>query len=764
MKKLLIALFLISILFIGGCIGGESEKKEPLTKATSSTSTTSTTGYIASEETGIVSGRFLYDNLKPVYDASVLVNGKPAEIYGTTYLALGVSAGEVAVEARDSEGQTRTETLIVEPSVVNSVDLIFPSGEGGTSPEVTTTSNHIQFSWNNGLSLELNLEDDELLGIGEVKVNEIPLRKPSITGTPTIEKIENGKFVEIEYEKCLFVDYETKGETVIVHSKLITVDGDVNLDWVFAPWEMEVEGNQYTGLGYRFSIDSPVDISKMGFNCSWELNEDISGKTLLIRREKTAWERDCTQSEGFRIRAPALLSQSQPPDYQYDGSGALASFIWPPGELENTLQKDSGSDQLWFYDKFSFGETKQAETPFRVILYTSKGGLDEYTYLFDKVSENYRKFYGLEEVVPVPTVLASYAIQDAIKPGEAPLFRDAADNYFPEFADHNFKQTLIIYLWLSNGRIGAPYNGNRLATHSIDFHPDDIGELKYLADKTHELGMKFAVWLSTCFSKNSSLYEINDWMIQNVDGTFPDAASHDVYLMSYRSGYLGYALERLAAVKDEFGFDGLWHDSFGAALRIDYSGESIESGINQQMQFLSATQRIGYVPYTESLGPFGMTAVGSSAVTISDAPGAKRDINTAFGGREYLAYKTSFILFHADDFSPLQVNYYKFLANKGVPMLAYDKLSEAEKEDVSKANKDYNTASTYMDKRHLLPDDKGVLWYDKESNTQILFAYSAFSYELEGGITQVFDITANTGVEITNGSFTTQTEHTYKLQ
>jgi len=717
-----------------------------------------------SGEAGIVSGRILYDNilLRPVYNASVLVNGKPAEIYGTTYLALNVSAGEATVEAHNG-GQTVIETLTVETNIVNSVDVIFPAGKEGTPPDVTSTSDHLQFLWGTGMSVELNLNGDSLLGIGEVKIEDVPLRNPVSAGTFTIEKIKNGKFVGITYTKCQYIDYEIKGETVVVHSKLVTGEGNIDLDWIFTPWAMDVDGNQYKGLGYRFSISSPVNISKMGFDCSWELNENINGKTLLTREGSTAWERECSQSDAFRIRAPSYFSQVQPPTYEYDGSGALASFIWPPGALENTMQKVSGSDQLLFNDKFSFGETKQAETPFRVILYTSEEGLDEYTYLFDQVTENYRDFYGLEEVVPVPTVLATYAIQDGIKPGDAPLFRKAADNYFPEFADHNFKQTLIIYLWLSNGRIGAPYNGNRIAIHGIEFHPDDIGELKYLVDKTHDLGMKFAVWLSTCYSKNSSLFETNHWMDQDVDGTFPDAASHDVYLMSYRSGYIAYALDRLKAVEDEFGFDGIWHDSFGAALRIDYSGQPIESGIDQQMQFLSATQALGYTPYTESIGPFGMTSVGSSGVTISQERGA-RDINATFGGREYLAYKTSFVLFHPDDYSPLQVDYYKFLANKGVPMLAYDQLSETEKEVVSQANKDYNTALPYMDKRHLLPDGNGVLWYDKESNTQVLFAYNAFSYKLEGGITGVFDITSNSVVEINSGSFTTQPKHTYKLQ
>ena len=171
-----------------------------------------------------MSGRILYDDilLKPVYNASVLVNGKPADIYGTTYLAFNVPTGEVIVEAHDSERQTTKETLTVEPGVVNSVDLILPGGEEGTPPDVTPTSDYLQFRWDNGLSLQLNLKNNEILGIGEIKINETPLRKPSLTGVPTIEKIENGKFVGIKNEKCEFIWNTFWKEKSINISKIIS--------------------------------------------------------------------------------------------------------------------------------------------------------------------------------------------------------------------------------------------------------------------------------------------------------------------------------------------------------------------------------------------------------------------------------------------------------------------------------------------------------------------------------------------------------------
>jgi hypothetical protein len=222
-------------------------------------------------------------------------------------------------------------------------------------------------------------------------------------------------------------------------------------------------------------------------------------------------------------------------------------------------------------------------------------------------------------------------------------------------------------------------------------------------------------------------------------------------------------LKKLQEIQDKFKFDGIWHDSFTGALSIDYSAEIIKSHMDQQMQYLSATQEMGYSPYLESLGSIGMTGVGSYFVTPLDSLGGDRDLYAAFGGREYLAYKTAFTLSKVDD-HPMQIDYYKFLANKAVPTVDYYQLNDGEKDIVSQSNKDYNDASPYMDKRHVLPNEKGVLWEDKESNTQVLFAYREFSYNLEGGINEVFDFTSNSNIEIIDGTFTTEPKHTYKLQ
>ena len=715
-------------------------------------------------ETGIVSGRIYYDNklLSPIYNASVLVDEQLAEIYGSTFLVLNVTAGEATIEAHDNQGHTIIENFTVEPSVVNSVDILFPASNEGTPPTVISTADHLQFSWENGISLELNLNGDRILGIGDVNFNGTLLRKSVSAGTFTIEKIENGTFVDITYSKCQYLSYETEGKIAIVHSELITPEGDIGVDWIFTPWEMTVEGIQYEGLGYRFSMTSPVNISKLGFRCSWELNGNISGKTLLTRREMTEWERNCTYTEGFDIHTNFLLGQSQPPDYQYAASGALASYIWPPSDASNRLQKDNDSDQLLSYDEFSFGEANQTEMPFRVILYASEWGIDDYTSLFDQISENYREFYGLEEVELLPTVITRDFLQ--APPGQPYPYVDVADNILPEFAAHNFKHVNVLSVWTSNGRIGTPYDGNRLATHSIDVYPEDAMALKYFINKTHDLGMELSVWLSTCYSQDSPAIPVEEWKIVNVNGSIPDSPTQDIYLVSYRSGYLAYALERLKAVETEFGFNGIWHDSFTQGFDTDYSDTTIRPPIDQLIQFASAAQRMGYAPYLEALSSFGMPAIGSVFVTSPGSPRGDRDINAAFGGREYLAYKTSFTLWHTDDYYPMQIDYYRFLANKACPMINYAYLNDTEKDIVSQSNKDYNAVSIYMDKRQVLSNDTGVLWFDIESNIQVLFAYSEISFTLEGGRTEVFDITGNSAVEISNGSFMTQPGHTYMVQ
>ncbi|MCD6550364.1 hypothetical protein J7K24_02350 [bacterium] len=50
--------------------------------------------------TGIVSARIFYSDilLKPVYDASVFVNGNPVKVYGATYLGLDIPQGRAIIE------------------------------------------------------------------------------------------------------------------------------------------------------------------------------------------------------------------------------------------------------------------------------------------------------------------------------------------------------------------------------------------------------------------------------------------------------------------------------------------------------------------------------------------------------------------------------------------------------------------------------------------------------------------------------------------
>jgi hypothetical protein len=718
----------------------------------------------ALENTSAVSGRILSDLylLNPIYNASVVIDGKPAEIYGTTYLALNVSVGKVMVKGYDNSGQSVNETVAVEPLIVSSADLIFPANAEGTPPEVTTSSTSLRLSWENGMSINLNLNGDEIQGIGEVTMNGIPLRKNTSAAQLTIEKIKNDAFVNIPYEKWRFINYETKGKVAVIHSELTTSDGNVKVDWIFTPWEISVENIHYVGFGYRFSISSPMNISTLGFSCSWELNANIVGKTLLTRRQATDWERVCTKSDGFNIKTNYLLGQSQPPDYQFDDSGALASYIWPPGEVGNTLQKDNGADQLWFSDEYSFGETTQAETPFRVILYAEPSGIDEYTYLFDQISQNYRDFYGIQEVEPLPTVLTRNYLQ--AQPGDPYPYENVTNNILPEFATHNFKHVNILSVWTSNGRIGSPYDGNRLATQSIDVYPDDVNSLIYFINKTHALGMKLSVWLSMCYSKDSPFIPVDEWKTVDVNGKIPSPPSQDTYVMSYRSGYLSYALEQLPIIMNDFGFNGIWHDSFTQGLSIDYSNNRFQPPIDQQMQFVSATQRMGYSPFLESIGPFGLTAVGSVQVTPPSSPHGERDMNAAFGGKEYLAYKTAFTLWHVDDYHPMQINYYKFLANKACPMINYAYLSATEKDNVSQANKDFNAVSSYMDIRHVLSNDNGIIWFNNEDNTQVLFAFKAFSYDISENMHQVYGVTSNSNMEIMNGSITTEPYHTYRIQ
>jgi len=457
--------------------------------------------------------------------------------------------------------------------------------------------------------------------------------------------------------------------------------------------------------------------------------------------------------------------------YHYDATGALASYVYPPCLISNTLENDIGSGYLEFKDTYIVGNLTNFNTSYRIILYNDTGGLDNYTYLLDNLTRIYRSFYGLEDEPFISNVFVKEILNNASNypdPGDPYPYVEVADNNLSEFVDLNFDSFSVLSMWKSNGRIGSPYNNNRLAVHDIEFPEEDITNITYFKNAVDTLGLNMTIWLSFCYANQSPIYNYDNWQITSASGTYPSAGQGDTYVMSLRSRYLPYALYKVGLIQDEFNFSGMQHDSFSSGyLNVDYTDRyTVEPCIDQAMQYISELQELGFAPYTESLGVFGLSSVGASLVTPTDAP-EDRNLTYAFDGKEYLTYKLSIAPWHYSNYNPVDFNYYNWIANKAPLQVNLWYVNDTEKAFINQSNQDYNNVSQYMDKRHVLLNETGVyngtLWYDSETDNQTLFAFDIFEYDVDPVINSVYDVTIGEYAALVGGSFTTSTYNTYLL-
>ena len=112
-------------------------------------------------------------------------------------------------------------------------------------PTITVGNNQIDITWEGGQSLQLKTNSDEILGISDVNLDSVSFRNPSLTGCPKLKKIGSGSHDIIGINGCQYDGHNINGNDVTIHSKLTTEDGDMDLDWVFTPWEFVVENNRY---------------------------------------------------------------------------------------------------------------------------------------------------------------------------------------------------------------------------------------------------------------------------------------------------------------------------------------------------------------------------------------------------------------------------------------------------------------------------------------------------------------------------------------
>lgn len=730
-----------------------------------------------------LSGRLINNKYsqEPAYNATVQI-GDNADIYGCTYFKGSLPAGNTTIRAY-YKGKSIEESVSTSSGNMTITNITFNEATTGNPPTVEETDDHLKFTWtgNNCVELSLKLSNTWIEGIGGVYVNGIPIKTSSNTNRNfRVRTYDNPGLTWDTTASSQYTSYEIDGKYAIVHSILVTgatQDSTTDVDWIFAPFERTVsscrDSTDYYGVGYRFSVSgSDFNISELRYDCSWELWEDVhikeSGTTHLSRRRSQFWIHEPITGS-LNMNNTLGLHHLQPPDYIFDLSGSLSTYIWPPAEMGDNLVKSENSGYITYQDTHKLGDVTTAELPFRVILYSTTGSIDKYTYLMDELAGNYRDFYGLEYTVINPAVLISDVLSHTFGTGWD--FTTVTDDYMASFQNWNFKRVLVLFPWESDASQGGDYPNRVTTPHNIVMHSNDASNFTTFINDIHSKGMTIQTWIPTHYSISSSLWwpptpASHNWWSYDEDGDPRDIVAGGSRKMevNYRTTYPKYALDKLKTAQTTYHISSIYFDAYGAAHNTDYNHTPIVPHIDQLGQYISEIQDMGYDLYLESVSPFAVISVGS----LTSAPGG--DIGAAFSGQEWLLYDTHIGMNRASDDYPLDFNYYRCLANKATIQLRFTNCTSDELALISSSNYDYNEMSTFMDTRtlydHPTSGEKiGVLWDDDETTTQVLFAFSAMKYTLEGGRTTVYDVTNRVDISdtVAGGQFTTSSQNTYKI-
>ncbi len=297
--------------------------------------------------------------------------------------------------------------------------------------------------------------------------------------------------------------------------------------------------------------------------------------------------------------------------------------------------------------------------------------------------------------------------------------------------------------------------------------------LRHLVDRAHELGVEIVLWTSPGHLSNSSplLVENPDWIMWKADGRPEDAGYGDVVGTSLNAGYLDYALDRYAGIRQATGVDGFLVDSYLTfGLMTDHARPQPTPQLDLTVETQQHWAAMGYGNVIlEGCGPLGISSGGVPSypdldpeVPPEQQAEARRRIRRVIG-REYGFYRYVLETVMEPD------SYYRALASGAhvTPQFLHYLAGHPEEEIelVKRTNYEYLEASEHMDRRRLLAEGetwKGVEWTSEEPGVQVVFAFDSMLHPVRGA-TLLRDLTSG-GTAIVEEGFETEPRHTYLLR
>lgn len=642
-----------------------------------------------------------------------------------------------------------------------------PRARTSDATRVSVDDHAITIHLKTGVVLTIPKADDEVVGVTDVRLGDMPLRNPA---APPIAPVLDARGVGT-YDACRFLTAEvTDGTDCVVHTSLHSSKGADRLDWIFKPAERRVAGRRYVGFAYQYALTSETaEIDQVMDRATWELGGSPLGTTVIAQNSGaienvfrlTSDDTYCTGG-GFRFAGGDGL------EYQMNAAGALVQFFDDPVPYVRCMRFGT-PDWVVYRDATQFAGARRLATPLKCVLFCQHAGHDEWTYIRDHVYGLHAARYGIKSHAPAPIANAWLGWWEMPKKDGAlyyeKLLYHYADNVLPEVATMGFRIFAVHGIWSHGGcspdrlEVGKEFGGEKA--------------LRYLCDAAKRRGLMVQAWSTTAhlWQHSPLLAQNPHWRIQGPGGKPPTTYCYPEILgAGLAEGFEDYAVKQYKGVRERTGLGCLWLDSycnFTHYIRCADRAFALRQA-EELFRFHGRLSQLGYHIYTESRGTFGVPACGYPIGNLGTAHPVLPEPYTRYGTSCYTGAAGT----PSKEGQSVEVlralcagdYYYRVLSNKASLMIYWKRFSELKEfhDKIARANHDYNAVAAYMQRRHTLQHDRGVEWTHPGMSGLVLFSYAVHRYQ-RPGLKAVVDVTTGQDVPLKDHSFDTQSCHTYRL-
>lgn len=644
------------------------------------------------------------------------------------------------------------------------------------------TADPIRFS--NGLELDILREGERFLGIGRVRCDGRDLRSDALPWSVHAESDSGTSF-----DDWMLTGIHRDGDAVSILAcargrwmprssagdamgdDRIRVrrkeQGSAILRWTFRPIEERIADEVWHGLAMQVGIDCPG--SPIGWlieDATWEIGGDAAGCTLIQRDAsgislEQATDRGSAYStaelfrkaDGTRIVPMDMMPRCAGAshfDFQWKGGTALCLFAERPSLTRARIDKLADEALIHYTERPFFPLTERASAPERKLLVFTRDRplarhearnlwLDCHAEIRDRILAT----YGVTAEEPVPIVWA-HLWDDELK-RRGPSWTAPLIAAMPEYGRLGFSQVMTFGVWesVTSDPQRTRADGSICCPYELRFAEGFGGTagMRAVVDAAHREGVEVLQWVGFHCSRHAPVWkEHPDWILREPDGDPYDASYHCLWAGRLRSPYGAWMRERLRAIREDTGMDGLFLDSYQnlGVTAVDWGAPDQAPQAEEIFRLQGDLQRQGYrCQRPEIVTIFGVSNVAMFGfdeqeihrrpwreLVDGDQAFALIDIAPAFFSRGVSPYR-------ADRCSPER---YRWLAaHRCVPPMGGDPWAEDGTglpggelaEAYGRVNRAYRAALPHMRRLRLVADGGHVLWLDAAGEPAVVWTFAS---------------------------------------